>query len=165
VTFYSQRLRERATALGLERQRSHVIYPPVAPSFAYQGEPARRAERSALGLTAANVLVNVKRLHPLAGQRYLLEAMKDVVRDHPDTHLVICGTGTLLCALRAAHADWRLAGIDGSQLMLGRAAQKPGRASIIARSCRPSRSRRSRAAPGHLLGQSRRPRAPWRVRR
>ena len=42
-----------------------------------------------------------------------------------------CGTGTLLCALRAAHADWRLAGVDGSPLMLRCAAAKPGSESIL----------------------------------
>jgi rhamnosyl/mannosyltransferase len=55
------------------------------------------------------VLVNVKRLHPLAGQRYLLEAMMDVVREHPDTHLVICGSGTLLPELQAVA---RSAGVE-----------------------------------------------------
>ena len=42
-----------------------------------------------------------------------------------------CGTGTLLCALRQAHPDWRLAGVDGSRLMLDRARQKPGHESIL----------------------------------
>jgi glycosyltransferase involved in cell wall biosynthesis len=101
VTFYSQRLLERARELGLDRPGCHVIYPPVAASFAYRGEQARQTERRALGLTAANVLVNVKRLHPLAGQRYLIDAMKDVLREHPDTQLVICGTGALLPELQA----------------------------------------------------------------
>lgn len=101
VTFYSQRLLERARELGLDRPRCYAIYPPVASSFTYHDAGAEQDERRALGLTAANMLVNVKRLHPLAGQRYLLEAMTDVVREHPDTHLVICGTGALLPELRA----------------------------------------------------------------
>jgi SAM-dependent methyltransferase len=42
-----------------------------------------------------------------------------------------CGTGTLLCALREAHPDWRLAGVDGSPSMLGRARGKPGHESIL----------------------------------
>jgi glycosyltransferase involved in cell wall biosynthesis len=109
VTFYSQRLRERAGELGLHRARSYAIYPPVAPSFTYHDSPAQQDERRALGLTAANVLVNVKRLHPLAGQRYLLEAMPAVIREHPDTLLVICGTGALLPDLRAVA---RSAGIE-----------------------------------------------------
>jgi glycosyltransferase involved in cell wall biosynthesis len=52
-------------------------------------------------LTARHVLLNVKRLHPLAGQRYLIDAMPEVLRHHPDTQLVICGTGALLDELRA----------------------------------------------------------------
>src|SRR5258708_2072541 len=109
VTFYSRRLLERARELGLERPGCHVIYPPVAASFTYHDPAAQSAERRALGLTGANVLVNVKRLHPLAGQRYLLEAMTDVVREHPDTHLVICGSGTLLPQLQAVA---RSAGVE-----------------------------------------------------
>jgi glycosyltransferase involved in cell wall biosynthesis len=109
VTFYSQRLLERARELGLARSRCSVIYPPVAASFKYRDAQAMHEIRGALGLTAANVLVNVKRLHPLAGQRYLLEAMPAVVRDHPDTHLVICGTGALLTDLQAVA---RSAGVE-----------------------------------------------------
>jgi glycosyltransferase involved in cell wall biosynthesis len=96
VTFYSRRLLERSSELGLDRPGRHVIYPPVAASFSFHDTRAQHAERAALGLTAANLVVNVKRLHPLAGQRYLLEAMRDVAREHPDTHLVICGAGALL---------------------------------------------------------------------
>jgi len=109
VTFYSQRLLERASELGLHRPRSYTIYPPVAPSFAHHDTQGQQGARRTLGLTATNVLVNVKRLHPLAGQRYLLEAMPDVMREHPDTLLVICGTGALLPELRAVA---RSAGIE-----------------------------------------------------
>jgi SAM-dependent methyltransferase len=41
-----------------------------------------------------------------------------------------CGTGTLLCGLRAQHPDWRLAGVDGTDAMLAVAAGKPGSATI-----------------------------------
>lgn len=101
VTFYSQGLLDRARELGLDRPRASVIYPPVAASFRFHDEAAMLEARRALGLTAANVIVNVKRLHPLAGQRYLLEAMGAVVRRQHDTHLVICGTGALLPELQA----------------------------------------------------------------
>ncbi len=50
------------------------------------------------------MLVNVKRLHPLAGQRHLLDAMPAVLRAHPDTELVICGTGALRPELEAQAA-------------------------------------------------------------
>ena len=101
VTFYSQRLLDRARELGLERPRASVIYPAVAPAFAHHDAPAALDVRRRLGITALHLLVNVKRLHPLAGQRFLLEAMPLVVREHPDTHLVICGTGALLPELQA----------------------------------------------------------------
>ena len=100
VTFYSRRLLERAAELGLERPRCYAIYPPVAASFAFHDREAQQAARRALGISAGHLLVNVKRLHPLAGQRYLLEALPEVVRRHPDTHLVICGTGALLAELQ-----------------------------------------------------------------
>jgi glycosyltransferase involved in cell wall biosynthesis len=51
--------------------------------------------RESLGITNRHLLVNVKRLHPLAGQRFLIEAMNEVVRNHPDTRLIICGAGAL----------------------------------------------------------------------
>jgi glycosyltransferase involved in cell wall biosynthesis len=116
VTFYSRRLLARARELGLDHPRSYTIYPPVASSFRYHDSRMQQDERRALGLTAANVLVNVKRLHPLAGQRCLLDAMKDVVRLHPDTHLVICGAGALLPELQAVA---RSAGVDAHVTFAG----------------------------------------------
>ena len=101
VTFYSGGLLERARELGLHRAHLHVIYPAVAPTFRFHDRDAQLRERAALGISADRLLVNVKRLHPLAGQRYLLEAMPAVLREHPDTHLVICGTGALLGDLQS----------------------------------------------------------------
>lgn len=95
VTFYSQRLLDRALELGLRRDGLEVVYPAVASHFVRHDAASRARLRQTLGLSATHVLVNVKRLHPLAGQRYLLEAMKDVLRTHPDTRLIICGTGPL----------------------------------------------------------------------
>jgi len=109
VTFYSQRLLERARELGLDRARAVAIYPPVAESFRFHDDRAMLDARRSLGIRAANLLVNVKRLHPLAGQRFLLEALPAVVRDHPHTHLVVCGTGTLLPELQAVA---RSAGVE-----------------------------------------------------
>jgi glycosyltransferase involved in cell wall biosynthesis len=100
VTFYSERLLERARELGLDRPRCRVIYPPVASAFSRHDAEAQHRERRALGIEADHLLVNVKRLHPLAGQRYLLEAMRGVVAERPRTQLVICGTGALLPELQ-----------------------------------------------------------------
>lgn len=116
VTFYSRRLLERARELGLGRPNLHVVYPPVAESFAHHDAAAQREERAALGITARHLLVNVKRLHPLAGQRVLLEAMPDVLREHPDTHLVICGAGALRAELEAVA---RSAGVEGHVTFAG----------------------------------------------
>lgn len=109
VTFYSERLRAHAHDRGLARRDMEVIYPPVAPAFAWHDEGGQADARSGLGITNRHLLVNVKRLHPLAGQRQLIEAMNEIVRVHPDTRLVICGTGPLLGELQAAA---RSAGVE-----------------------------------------------------
>jgi glycosyltransferase involved in cell wall biosynthesis len=109
VTFYSERLLGRASELGLRRRHMQTIYPPVGPQFSWHDEGAQAAARESLGIANRHLLVNVKRLHPLAGQRFLIEAMNEVIRTHPDTRLVICGTGALLDELRAAA---RSAGVE-----------------------------------------------------
>jgi glycosyltransferase involved in cell wall biosynthesis len=86
-----------------------VIYPPVSRAFSWHDETRQSEARLELGLTNRHVLVNVKRLHPLAGQRFLIEALNEVVRVHPDTRLVICGTGSLLGELQATA---RSAGVE-----------------------------------------------------
>jgi glycosyltransferase involved in cell wall biosynthesis len=102
VTFYSQGLMSRAVELGLARHQASVVYPPVAADFTYHDALAQQDARAALGLRQRHVLLNVKRLHPLAGQVYLLEALGEIIRTHPDTRLVVCGTGPLLDELKAA---------------------------------------------------------------
>ncbi len=109
VTFYSDRLMHRAFELGLRRRHARVIYPPVGEGFAWHDEDRQASERRALGISNRHLLLNVKRLHPLAGQRILIEAMTDVVHVHPDTRLVICGTGPLAEELKAAA---RSAGVE-----------------------------------------------------
>lgn len=100
VTFYSDRLSGRAIELGLNRRDMETIYPPVGLQFRWHDAAGQAAARAALGIRNRHLLLNVKRLHPLAGQKVLLEAMHEVVRVHPDTRLVICGTGALLGELR-----------------------------------------------------------------
>lgn len=101
VTFYSERLLSRARELGLTRRDMHTIYPAVGTAFRWHDEADQLQARAALGIGNRHLLVNVKRLHPLAGQRYLIEALGEVVRTHPDTRLVVCGTGALLPELAA----------------------------------------------------------------
>lgn len=100
VTFYSERLLGRARELGLTRREMHTVYPPVGPQFTWHSQAVQADVRASLGITNRHLLVNVKRLHPLAGQRFLIEAMNEVIRTHPDTRLVICGAGALLDDLK-----------------------------------------------------------------
>jgi glycosyltransferase involved in cell wall biosynthesis len=102
VTFYSERLLARACELGLTRRQMETVYPAVGSKFVWHDVKGQSAARAQLDIPNRHVLLNVKRLHPLAGQRDLLAALNDVVRVHPDTRLVICGTGPLLEELRAA---------------------------------------------------------------
>jgi glycosyltransferase involved in cell wall biosynthesis len=95
VTFYSQGLLDRARELGLDRPGLSVVYPPVAEEFTFRDPFAQGVLRGRLHARNRHLIVNVKRLHPLAGQRYLIEALPLVLRHHPDTRLVICGTGPL----------------------------------------------------------------------
>jgi glycosyltransferase involved in cell wall biosynthesis len=101
VTFYSHGLLDRALALGLDRPALSVVYPPVAVEFRHCSTSEQADARRALGVRATHLLVNVKRLHALAGQRYLIEAMPAVVKTHPDCCLVVCGTGDLRMELEA----------------------------------------------------------------
>ncbi len=74
ITFYSQRLLERARNVSLDRGGLTVVYPPVSSAFAPRDAAARTRCRQALDLREQFVVLNVKRLHPLAGQRFLLDA-------------------------------------------------------------------------------------------
>ncbi len=123
VTFYSRGLYDKAIAQGLTRPGLSVAYPPVVQRFAPVDAAARAAVRQRLGLTRRHVMVNVKRLHPLAGQRHLIDAMPAVLRAHPDTELVICGTGALRGELEAqaaalgVAAHVRLAGLVDNEIV------------------------------------------------
>ena len=100
----------------MQRDGLSVVYPPVAGYFARRDESARLAARDALGLRESNILVNVKRLHPLAGQRRLIDAMPEVLRHHPDTRVVICGTGPLRDQLLARAREL---GVEGRLTLTG----------------------------------------------
>ena len=105
VTFYSRKLMERAIALGLDRDRLSVIYPTISAAFAPQSESTRATWRQALGIAEPRVILNVKRLHELAGQRYLIDAFARLSHQRRDVRLVICGTGPLKEALASQARD------------------------------------------------------------
>lgn len=101
VTFYSQGLLDRARSLGLDRPDLRVVYPPVRDVFRPQDEVTRAAWRAALGIREPRVVLNVKRLHHLAGQDVLIRAFADVARARRDVRLVVCGAGPEQDALEA----------------------------------------------------------------
>jgi glycosyltransferase involved in cell wall biosynthesis len=101
VAFYSAALLARARELGVPLPRASVIYPPVADAF-QPLDPERREAVRRLHLGGEGLLLlNVKRLHPLADHATLLEAFAAVRRARPDAVLLIAGSGETETALRA----------------------------------------------------------------
>ena len=105
VTFYSRKLMERAVALGLGRDNLSVVYPTIGEAFAPQSESTRASWRAELGISEPRVILNVKRLHELAGQRYLIDAFARLSHQRRDVRLVVCGTGPLKEALESQARD------------------------------------------------------------
>jgi glycosyltransferase involved in cell wall biosynthesis len=105
VAFYSQALLERARALDLPMAAASVVYPPVPPRF-QPVSPDRRAElRRRYVPPATPLLLNVKRLHPLADQKTLLRALARVRAERPEVRLLVAGAGEAEPALRALAAE------------------------------------------------------------
>ena len=116
VVFYSQGLLTRAMELGLGRRNSRVIYPPVGYEFTFQDEAGQADARAALGIRSRHLLVTVKRVDTLGGHALLLEALSEIIRTHPDTRLVVCGTGPLIDQVKAAARSW---GVEGHVTFTG----------------------------------------------
>jgi glycosyltransferase involved in cell wall biosynthesis len=110
VTFYSRALLERAQALAVPLRASSVVYPPVADAFRPLSADERTAVRQRVAPGAGAVLVNVKRLHPLADQATLLRAFAEIRRERPDAVLLVAGTGEMDGPLKAQAAALGLAG-------------------------------------------------------
>lgn len=93
VTYYSRLLMERSLELGVVPRSAVVVYPPVDERFQPPAPGEKTEARRALGVEYGPVLLNVKRLHPLAGQTFLVEAMPEILRRHPKARLFIAGEG------------------------------------------------------------------------
>jgi glycosyltransferase involved in cell wall biosynthesis len=93
VTYYSRLLLERSLELGVTPKKPVVVYPPVDERFQPPSPEEKREARRALGIGDGPLLLNVKRLHPLAGQTFLVEAMPEILRRHPNAKLLIAGEG------------------------------------------------------------------------
>lgn len=101
VSFYSRALMERAWALAVPVRASSVIYPPVADPFRPMLPRQRDAVHRRYAPAGGPLLLNVKRLHPLADHHTLLLAMEEVVRSRPDATLLIAGIGEEEASLKA----------------------------------------------------------------
>jgi glycosyltransferase involved in cell wall biosynthesis len=101
VTFYSQALLDRARELEVPLRCASVVYPPVADAFTLRPPAEREALRARLLPRGGALLLNVKRLHPLADHATLLEAMARVRRRRDDAVLTIAGVGEAETDLRA----------------------------------------------------------------
>jgi glycosyltransferase involved in cell wall biosynthesis len=105
VSFYSRALMERAWALAVPVRAGSVIYPPVADSFRPMLPRQREAVRRKYVRGRGPLLLNVKRLHPLADHHTLLRAMEQVRRASIDATLLIAGIGEEEAALKALAAQ------------------------------------------------------------
>jgi glycosyltransferase involved in cell wall biosynthesis len=105
VTYYSRKLMEHAIEAGLRHPRGQVVYPAIGTSFVPRDDDARESLKAALGIKERRVILNVKRLHELAGQQYLIEAFARIARGRSDVRLVVCGTGPLRDSLQALARD------------------------------------------------------------
>lgn len=105
VAFYSQALLARGRELGLPLRAASVVYPPVAAAFQPLAPERRAAVRCEHAPEGAPLLLNVKRLHPLADQATLLRAFAAVRTERPGARLLIAGTGEAERALRALAAE------------------------------------------------------------
>jgi len=115
VTYYSRLLLERSLELGIVPKRRTVVYPPVEHRFTFPTEEERRKARRDLGIDGP-LLLNVKRLHPLAGHRYAIEAMPAILKKFSETKLVIAGEGESRAELERLIADL---GLSESVRLLG----------------------------------------------
>lgn len=104
VALYSQALLVRARELAVPMRAASVVYPPVADAFAVRPPAERDAVRREHAPEGGPLLLNVKRLHPLADQATLLEAMARVHAALPRARLLIAGSGEQEAPLRAQAA-------------------------------------------------------------
>jgi glycosyltransferase involved in cell wall biosynthesis len=105
VAFYSRALFDRARDLGVPFRAASIVYPPVADTFVPPSPETRQRVRRRYLAEGGVLLLNVKRLHPLADQVTLLDAVARVRALRPEVRLLIAGTGESEGLLRRRIAD------------------------------------------------------------
>jgi glycosyltransferase involved in cell wall biosynthesis len=86
--------------VGIPEPQIEVIYNGVRPTPPI-GETEARQCRSELGIQAEDLVIGtIGSLYPVKGHTYLLDAMPIVLRQHPNTMLLIAGRGELEVPLK-----------------------------------------------------------------
>ena len=116
VTYYSKYLMDHSFEVDIKPKNPIVIYPPAGDEFRIYSENERLSLKRELGIKVDNVLVNVKRLHPLGGHEFLIKAMPSVLKKYPNTVLYICGSGDLMGQLEELKNDL---GLKDKVILLG----------------------------------------------
>lgn len=104
----SQSVRDSCSAdLLIPREKVSVIYRGLPPeAFRARDADESLSVKRELGVDDAYpLLLSVGRLRPQKGQRYLIEAMAQVVRRFPNAHLLIAGEGDLGARLRRLRTE------------------------------------------------------------
>ncbi len=106
---------------GVPPQIIRVVHGGIDPAAWHPGDRTRG--RGSLGVAGGEtLLLTVAQLVPCKGHRYLLEAMKTVLRQRPETRLALAGDGPLRTQLCA---QARELGIDAKVQFLGHRADVP----------------------------------------
>jgi glycosyltransferase involved in cell wall biosynthesis len=112
----SKSIRRKVVAEGRDAARFAII--PNGVDLSRFASPTRCAFRSEFGVPdGAPLLGVVARLEPEKGQRFLIEAMPEVLRAAPDTRLAIVGEGSEAESLQALAASL---GVSDRVLFTGR---------------------------------------------
>jgi glycosyltransferase involved in cell wall biosynthesis len=115
-------LESAARTYGLPRERMSVIYRAYLPREAPSPESVERVRRE-LGLEARSpILLNIGRLAPQKGQKYLIRAMAEISRALPSAMSLIAGEGWMRDELEREVAS---AGVAGHVRFLGRREDTP----------------------------------------
>jgi teichuronic acid biosynthesis glycosyltransferase TuaC len=113
VVAVSQKLVEKAVALGVPRERVHLVQNGVDRARFHPRD--RAAARAALGLQQdRRLILYVGRIEKDKGVLDLIEAFAELRRAQPDVDLVLLGDGSAMGACRAAVASQ-----DGAVRLLG----------------------------------------------
>ncbi len=101
----------------LPAARFSVIYPGIDPALWSRPDArAVAALRRTLGLDGKQVVTTVGRLRPIKGQRYLLEAVPQILRECPEARFLFVGHGVEEAVLRQQAGAL---GVDGATHFLG----------------------------------------------